>query len=88
MLHWVGGNSSCRCWLSNIQTEVPMRFQSQRIYRTAHYMQVEHAWNTLKASTPVKLRWIGDAVPGRVVKSSFHLPSSSGDVVGACTTAS
>jgi hypothetical protein len=43
-----------------------------------------HAWNTLKASTPVKLRWIGDAVPGRVVKSSFHRPSSSGDVVGAC----
>ena len=41
-------------------------------------------WNTLKASTPVKLRWMGDAVPGRVVKSSFHLPSSSGDCVGAC----
>ena len=47
----------------------------------------EGTWNTLKASTPVKLRWIGDAVPGRVVKSSFHLPSSSGDWVGACTSA-
>ena len=30
---------------------------------------------------------MGDAVPGRVVKSSFHLPSSSGDVVGACVAA-
>ena len=27
---------------------------------------------------------MGDAVPGRVVNSSFHLPSSNGDVVGAC----
>jgi hypothetical protein len=41
------------------------------------------SWNTEKASTPTKVRWMGEAVPGREVYSSCHLPSSSGRVVGA-----
>lgn len=40
-------------------------------------------WKMLKASTPVKVRWMGDAVPGLLVNSSRHRPSSCGDVVGA-----
>jgi hypothetical protein len=40
------------------------------------------SWNTLKASTPTKVRWIGEALPGREVYSSFQRPSSCGSVVG------
>ena len=41
------------------------------------------SWNTLKESTPINERWIGEEVPGRVVYSSFQRPSSLPLAVGA-----
>ena len=43
------------------------------------------SWYTVKDSTPTKVFWIGDALPGRVVKRRRHRPSSKGDSVGAYT---
>lgn len=37
-----------------------------------------------KLSTAVKVRWMGEAVPGRVVNSRRQRPSSNGLAVGAC----
>ena len=50
-----------------------------------HLPQANHTPENL--STAVKVRWMGEAVPGRVVNSSRQRPSSSGLAVGACTHA-
>lgn len=41
------------------------------------------SWYTVKESTPMNDLWMGEAVPGLVVYSSFHLPSSFPLEVGA-----
>lgn len=41
------------------------------------------SWYTEKASTPTKVRWMGEALPGRLVYSSRQLPSSCSVMVGA-----
>lgn len=41
-------------------------------------------WNTEKRSTPVKVRWMGEAVPGRVVYSRRQRPPRRGEAVGSC----
>ena len=43
------------------------------------------SWYTVKDSTPTNVFWMGDALPGRVVKRRRHRPSSKGDSVGSCT---
>lgn len=44
-------------------------------------------WKMLKASTPVKVRCMGDAVPGLLVNSSRQRPLICSDAVGACAAA-
>lgn len=48
-------------------------------------LQCKPASSLLKLSTAVKVRWMGEAVPGRVVNSRRQRPSSRGESVGAAT---
>lgn len=43
------------------------------------------SWYTVKASTPTKVCWMGEAVPGREVYSSLQRPSRRPELVGPCS---